>query len=303
MSRNNNESAFRFELDRLTEYSEPAIIAEIKRVANLVKDEPLTASLFEKHGRVGLTTIRRYFGTYENALRVAGLSHRFQGTHPSQRMSNDDVLEALRDLAIRLNKTELTVHDVEEHLPFARETLSRRWGTSQAAFRAAGLGVSKVWRRYTDDDCFENMLAVWTHYGRPPMHREMGVPPSRVGGKAYVNRFGSWNKALAAFVARVNQEPAVPPPPALVATESEGAPDQQEPRRFSRDIPLGLRFRVLRRDAFKCVLCGDNPPLNAQCVLHVDHIVPWSKGGETELENLRTLCAPCNLGRGNRYTD
>jgi 5-methylcytosine-specific restriction endonuclease McrA len=31
----------------------------------------------------------------------------------------------------------------------------------------------------------------------------------------------------------------------------------------------------------------------------VDHIVPWSKGGETILENLRTLCSKCNLGKGN----
>ena len=71
----------------------------------------------------------------------------------------------------------------------------------------------------------------------------------------------------------------------------------------SRDIPLGLRFKALRRDHFKCVLCGDNPPISSQCVLHVDHIVPWSKGGKTKIENLRTLCASCNVGRGNRYDD
>ena len=33
--------------------------------------------------------------------------------------------------------------------------------------------------------------------------------------------------------------------------------------------------------------------------LHVDHIKPWSKGGETVLENLQTLCATCNLGKSN----
>jgi 5-methylcytosine-specific restriction endonuclease McrA len=33
--------------------------------------------------------------------------------------------------------------------------------------------------------------------------------------------------------------------------------------------------------------------------LHIDHIVPWSKGGETALENLETLCSECNLGKSN----
>ena len=72
--------------------------------------------------------------------------------------------------------------------------------------------------------------------------------------------------------------------------------------RSNRDVPLGLRFRVLSRDRFRCVLCGDNPPSNNECVLHVDHIIPWSRGGKTREENLRTLCAICNIGRGNRFT-
>lgn len=34
--------------------------------------------------------------------------------------------------------------------------------------------------------------------------------------------------------------------------------------------------------------------------LHVDHVVPWSEGGKTRIENLLTLCASCDMGRGNR---
>jgi 5-methylcytosine-specific restriction endonuclease McrA len=68
-----------------------------------------------------------------------------------------------------------------------------------------------------------------------------------------------------------------------------------------RGIPLGLRFSVLSRDKFKCVRCGDHPAKNSDCDLHIDHMTPRSKGGRTEVGNLRTLCAKCNVGRGNRY--
>ena len=60
----------------------------------------------------------------------------------------------------------------------------------------------------------------------------------------------------------------------------------------------GLRYEVMKRDGFKCVLCG-------RCVqdgikLHVDHVIPISKGGKTEMNNLRTLCQECNLGKGSK---
>ena len=225
-------------------------------------------------------------------------------------MTDEDVLQTLRELAQRLGKRELTVEDVEEHLPFSGETLRRRWGTSRAAFEAAGLEVTNLGRRYSDEECFTNLLAVWTHYGRAPQYREMGLPPSKVGGKAYVKRSKTWNKALAAFVERINEDtqPAPPldtrdvdvPPDGL---KLQASPKRSRPSEDSREIPLGLRFRVLHRDRFKCVLCGDHPALNAVCVLHVDHIVPWSKGGKTRDDNLRTLCAVCNVGRGNRFSD
>jgi len=32
-----------------------------------------------------------------------------------------------------------------------------------------------------------------------------------------------------------------------------------------------------------------------------DHIVPYSKGGKTDYDNLQMLCRPCNRKKGNRY--
>lgn len=57
-----------------------------------------------------------------------------------------------------------------------------------------------------------------------------------------------------------------------------------------------LRYDVLRRDGFRCQLCGATAKDGVK--LHVDHIKPVSRGGKTEMSNLRTLCERCNLGKG-----
>lgn len=62
-----------------------------------------------------------------------------------------------------------------------------------------------------------------------------------------------------------------------------------------------LRYRVMQRDGFKCVICGASSKDGA--TLHVDHIKPVSKGGKTEMNNLRTLCDRCNLGKGALYIE
>lgn len=49
-----------------------------------------------------------------------------------------------------------------------------------------------------------------------------------------------------------------------------------------------LRYKILRRDGFRCVVCGKVERLE------IDHVLPVAKGGLTEEKNLRTLCHWCN---------
>ena len=59
-----------------------------------------------------------------------------------------------------------------------------------------------------------------------------------------------------------------------------------------------LRYDILRRDNFRCQICGATQQDGYK--LHVDHIMPVSKGGRTEPGNLRTLCARCNMGKSDK---
>lgn len=67
-----------------------------------------------------------------------------------------------------------------------------------------------------------------------------------------------------------------------------------------RPIPKSMRFRVLRRDGFKCRYCGAMPP---DVVLHLDHVMPVANGGMNSDDNLVTACLPCNIGKGVMSAD
>jgi hypothetical protein len=66
----------------------------------------------------------------------------------------------------------------------------------------------------------------------------------------------------------------------------------------NKTISKHLRYKILSRDAFKCRICGIGA--SDGTTLHVDHIIPQSKGGLTEDWNLQCLCIDCNLGKSNR---
>lgn len=59
-----------------------------------------------------------------------------------------------------------------------------------------------------------------------------------------------------------------------------------------------LREQIMERDNYTCQICGRYMPDGFG--LHIDHIVPISKGGRSVPENLQVLCAKCNLSKSNK---
>lgn len=53
-----------------------------------------------------------------------------------------------------------------------------------------------------------------------------------------------------------------------------------------------LREQIMERDNYTCQICGKYMP--DRVGLHIDHIVPVSKGGKTVPSNLQVLCSVCN---------
>ena len=61
-----------------------------------------------------------------------------------------------------------------------------------------------------------------------------------------------------------------------------------------------LREYIKTRDNFTCCNCGNSIHNEPNLLLEIDHIIPVSKGGCTEENNLQTLCWKCNRSKSNK---
>jgi hypothetical protein len=304
----------RFEINFLDDYTDESLLEEIRRVAGQHPGSSLSTKAFDRlSGRVSASTIKKRFGGWREALRRAGLERLYGGrtvsekmrTQVARRLSNDELIAEMQRVYTAVGRTVLTTVDFERHSTITSSVAIRnRFGTWKRALEAAGIPQSELANKYwTEEECFENIAIVWTHLGRSPTHQEMFSPPSTINGKAYETRWGTWRKALRAFVIWANAEGETStseyPEKSVAATEVvvKGVVIRRA-EEDQRQVGPRLRFRVFQRDRFRCVACGRSPATDLNIILHADHITPIALCGKTTIENLQTLCEECNLGKG-----
>ena len=73
-----------------------------------------------------------------------------------------------------------------------------------------------------------------------------------------------------------------------------------KPEKKSHRKPISgkLRLDVMERDDYRYQMCGRTVEDGVK--LHIDHIVPVSKGGSNDIDNLQVLCHRCNLAKHDR---
>ena len=210
----------------------------------------------------------------------------FENTRPD--IPSDAILADLRRVAAELRSSTVAQNRYRERGQFSSFVVKKRFGSWNRALIAAGLSLNGARRDIPDEELFDNLRAAWMALVRQPRRGEMAPPISQFGHHAYVRRFGSWLAAMRSFADfQGNSEHLAPAPPSSSDAATSRAPS------------LRLRFQVMQRDCFRCVNCGRSPATHRGLVLHLDHVVPFSKGGRTEMANLRTVCVDCNLSKGD----
>ena len=213
-------------------------------------------------------------------------------SNKNKKINTQDLIKDLISVSKILSKSP-TISEYNANGAYESSVIIRRFSSWNVALQEAGLEINN--RQWTEIELFTNIQEVWEKKGKQPARRDMDDKNlSKISSGAYLRYFKTWQEALKRFLEYVN-----------INTEDLEENEIQSTvvnyaHKTKRDIPIGLRFIVLKRDNYKCCLCGASPAKDPSVTLEVDHKVPWAKGGETTLDNLWTLCWDCNRGAGTK---
>jgi hypothetical protein len=201
---------------------------------------------------------------------------------------DEDLIKDLQQVAKDMNAQKVKVREYNKLGKYHAETFRTRFGSWPNALERAGLNLTRTKHNLSSEELFSNLAEVWMSLGRQPRYRDIQSELSKYGPHPYERMFGSWRKALEFFVKWANDDEELQAPVARTAVDQ---------KRTSRMANWRQRAQILMRDGATCRMCGLRPEDGVK--LHVDHIIPWSDGGETVLENLQILCEQCNIGKSD----
>lgn len=202
----------------------------------------------------------------------------------------------------KLRKNTVTVEDYLQYGKFHPSTARRRFKSWFDILEEAGLQPSRPPFNIEEELLLENLKDVWAKLGAQPTSGAMKAPLSKYSRSTYRRRFGNWGNTLRKFVEYQNSKK----PGSGKIEDKERTPFGKRKKkskkrvRTPRTIPNNLRLTVFIRDGLRCAICGRSTITHPGLKLNCDHINPWSKGGETVIKNLQTLCEECNRKKGNK---
>ena len=237
-----------------------------------------------------------------------------KGSHVYYKVSTEELISDIKKVSLYLNKKSFSSKEYSKYGKYSTATCFKRFHTWNNALAAAELEpfIQVSNKRLCDEDLLKEIETIWIKLGRQPTAMDIKKGISKYSLHAYSEHFGGWRGSLKAFIKYINDD--------TLQNKNKSEDLEKDIERLkdrtcfndiptdvcnkhktARDVNLRLRFKVMQRDNFKCCMCGATPATDSNVELHIDHIIPWSKGGETELDNLQTLCSKCNLGKSDLY--
>ena len=213
--------------------------------------------------------------------------------HKRKNPTVNEILEDIKQVMTKLGKTTVTIREYDKMGNYHSSTALRKIGTWNEILRTLNATTSNVF--HEDIDLLDNIKRVWLQKGIQPTRRDMDNKAwSSISSGTYLRHFGTWYNALDRFVEYINSDDGE-----SIIDLDEGKNEVNGVKHKTKREPSDrLKVQVLMRDGNKCRICG------VVCdggihKMHFDHIIPWSKGGETTLENLQVLCSVCNEALGD----
>ena len=168
-------------------YSDEELIKMLKAKAKRDERTPTTESVDADKSMPRANTYRNRFDSFNKALELAGL-------RPNIGYTNEELLKMLKDMAERDGRTP-TMKDVnaDKNMPSIIPYVDR-FGSFNKALELAGLQPNSG--RYTDEELLKMLKDMAERDGRVPTTKNIHANDNMPSVTTYVNRFGSFNKAL-----------------------------------------------------------------------------------------------------------
>ncbi len=257
----------KFELnDYKKELTDEEIIEDIKRVAQELEHDYISISTYRKCGKFSQTAIQGHFGTWKNALSLAGLRNE-RTKSELKRIKNEDYYDDLQQIAKQLNKDTVLYGDYKMYGKYSAEHIFSRFKAWDKALMAAGLQPTGLARSRIDEQTLlDELERIWIKLGRQPTSTDITKGNiSKYSIDTYKRRFGSWRQTLQAFVEYINSDNSEEREEDTTKTNIKSQdnlpqsvdvekPIQKRAYRTSRNINARMRFKVLKRDNFNVVL-------------------------------------------------
>ncbi len=177
------------------------LVAELQRLADQLNHPPGLRDM-NQHGAHSSKTYQKKFGSWNNALRAAGL-----GINAETNIDKPDLIDELRRIAEELDRTP-TSRDMADRGKYGTATYTHQFDSWNDAVREAGLEPIRE-RDVSREDIIADLKRLTEKLGKPPNTREM-KEHGCYGVSTCSNEFGTWNEALKAAGVGTNEERDIP---------------------------------------------------------------------------------------------
>ncbi|WP_211607980.1 HNH endonuclease [Paraburkholderia nemoris] len=238
-------------------------------------------------------------GTEANATRSQSLlkvrKYDFSGVLSPKKgfdVSRKEILNSLRDCAKVIGCRRITIkqYDAWPHRVLCSRQIAVRFGGWDIALTEAGLEV-RTTSTGNAVEMVELFMDCWEDCNDVPTIKTLSNHLYKINSKfsptMYSRYFGGLRRLAIKIVKYKNGE----------ISENQLLDKFCKKGADRGSISAKLRYTVFERDQFTCVSCGRSSKRDS-VRLEIDHKIPVSRGGTSELSNLQTLCIDCNRGKG-----
>ena len=226
----------------------------------------------------------------------------------SDTFSTERILEELKAVALLHNYKRFGWRDFDKISSISGSVVKNHfkgWNNAILALEKElgfNLQIEKK-NQIAEIELFKEMDRIWQEYGHRPSRNEWESLNPKFHYNTYKTRFGGWKNACDTFITfkkekDFDNEELINTAPIIEEILKDKGLVKKEV--VSRSVSPGLKIKVLQRDNMRCCYCGKSPATNFGVILHIDHIIPFAKGGKTEIDNLQTLCFDCNIGKSDK---